>query len=153
MRRWEEDLRSDAKESLPRWSPQQRDVMMATCIEFRIAFNRDKLWSRKGLEQALIAWKKGLQADSQSRQPRWDVAHRLRAENLIAKQEKDMRTQAAAQKKKKDDQWKAMFGGFWGKVRLLAGLLAVFAFMGFLNIILDIIGNWTLFAWHGQSKT
>ncbi len=69
MRRWEEDLRSDAKESLPRWSPQQRDVMMAACIEFRTAFNPDKLWSRQGLEQALMAWKKGLQADSQSRQP------------------------------------------------------------------------------------
>ncbi len=66
MRRWEEELRLEARNTLTRWTPQQRDVMTAACIDVQVAYRLVKEWPMDGSKQALAAWGKGLQADAQS---------------------------------------------------------------------------------------
>ena len=126
MRRWEDEIRSDAKDRRLRWTPQQRDVMMAACIEFRVEHNPDKVWREAAAKEALAVWKKGLQADSQSRHPRWKPSQRRENEKLIAEHEKNIAAATAARKKKKDDEWEARYGGFGGKIKLLGQFLAFF---------------------------
>ena len=139
MRRWEEELRFDAKDALPRWTPQQRDVMMAACIGFRLKYNPDREWRADRLRQALTAWRRGLQADTQSRQPRWNAAHIRKTEEYIAKTEKAIAAEAAAREKKSDDEMKAFFGGFWGKIKLGAFALIIFSIDPLANFVLSWI--------------
>ncbi|KAF6236643.1 hypothetical protein HO173_004934 [Letharia columbiana] len=138
MRRWEDELRFDAKDALPRLTPQQRDVMMAACIGFRLKYNPNKEWRADRLKQALTAWRQGLQADKQSRQPRWNAAHIRKTEEHIAKTEKAIAADAAARKKKSDDEMKAFFGGFWGNAFALA-TLAFFSIGPLANFVLSWI--------------
>lgn len=131
MCRWEDELRLDAK----RWTAQERDVMIAACIEFRIRYNPNKEWRVDRFKQALMAWRKGLQADAHSRRPRWNVAHRRENGIYIAGYEKEMGLGVAARTKKRCDKWKARLEGTWGNSILGALILAVFALGPFLKLL------------------
>ena len=116
MRRWDEELRLDAKNAQPRWTPQQRHVMMAACVHFRLRYNPNTEWRVDRLREALAVWEKGVRVDSQSRQPRWNATLRRRFKENITKRRKRMAADAAARmKKKKEDE---ELGGFWGKIEL-----------------------------------
>lgn len=136
MRSWEDELRFDAKDARPRWTPQNRDIMIAACIEFRVCYNPNTEWRVDRLNQALAAWRKGLQADAQSSQPRWTATHRCRAEQIMKLQEKKMAADEMARRKKSDDEWNARFGGIWGKFKLGALYLAC----GLLVLVIPCFG-------------
>ena len=111
MRRWEEELHLEAKTALTRWTPQQGDVMTAACIEFRVAYRLVEEWPMDRTKQALAAWKKGLQADAQSSQPRWNATYRREMATLIIVTEKRIAAQ---------DERQVPFGGNWGGSSLVS---------------------------------
>lgn len=144
MRRWEDELHFDARDARLRWTPQQRNVMAAACIEFRFYYNPNKQCREDRFEQAVTTWRKGLQVDAQSSQPRWNAAHRWKAEHFMKREEKRRAAEEVTRKHKSDYEWKAQFGGIRGKVKLGAqyfacGLL-VLAFISF-GPLLGFIGT------------
>lgn len=133
MRRSEEELRLEATNTLTRWTPQQRDVMTAACIEFQVAYRLVKEWPMDGSKQALAAWRKGLQADAQSLQPRWNANHRREMATLITITEKRIAAQ---------DERQAPFGGKWGGIKF-----GVLALAGTLDLAYFCIGPLLDFMW------
>ncbi len=133
MRRWEEELRLEARNTLTRWTPQQRDVMTAACIDVQVAYRLVKEWPMDGSKQALAAWRKGL-ADAQSPQPRWNATHHRREmATLIIITEKRIAAQ---------DERQAPFGGDWGEIKL-----GVLALAGTLDLAYFYIGPLLDFMW------
>lgn len=117
MRRWEDELRFDSKDVGLRWTSQQRDVMVAACIEFRLYYNPNKCWRLDRFEQALTAWRKGLQADVHTSQPRWNAAHRWKAERFMKREEKRRAAEEMASKMKSKYERNAQLRGVWKKVK------------------------------------
>ena len=133
MRRWGEKLRLEARNSLTRWTPQQRDVPIAACIEFQFAYRLLKEWSMARSKQALAAWRKGSQADAQNPQPRWNATHRWEMATLITITEKRIAAQ---------DERQAPFGGKRGGIKL-----GVLALAGTLDLAYFCIGPLLDFMW------
>ena len=141
MRRWDGELRLDADSDQPRWTPQQRDVMMAACNHFQLVYNPFTNWRGDRLKEALTIWEKGMQVDSQSRQPRWNATLRQEFEKQIALEREELAEEAAARKKKEFEEMQSRLRGCWGKVKLAACLvvelavLATWALMALMTVV------------------
>ena len=111
MRRWDDELRLDAKSAEPRWTPQQRLVMMAACVRFRLVHDLNKEWCEERLKEALT---------------RWDAVMRRGFARRIRKERNGLAADVAARKKKAGEDWFPDFGGFWGKVKLALVIILTF---------------------------
>ncbi len=141
MREWKDILEEDAKSPSPQWTAQERDVMMAAYVCFRVIY-KPKDWGTSKLHQYLKVWRRGLQADTQSPRPRWLAQDRAAHERIIKLLENGMAEQATARKEAeqaKMDAWWAKHQGFWGKLKLvvkaLGALVAMFALLLIINLL------------------
>ena len=103
VRRWEHELRLDSRDTLPRWRS-ERDVLKAACIVFLLRYEPDKERREDRLKEALKVLKTGLQADSRSSPPRWNVIQRRKIKKLVVRLERTHASEVAATKQKDRDE-------------------------------------------------
>ncbi len=126
IRKWEAALQEDAKDALPRWTPEQRDIMLAACIQFRFVYNPNQKYRVSSVEKAYAIWRRGLEADARSKPQRWTSSQRMIAEKTMELNENTIMEEQAAREHREKEEWEADFGGFWGKIKLLGLLFLLF---------------------------
>ena len=113
-RRFEDELHSDAKDTLLPWTPQECDLMMPARIELQTKYKTNKEWR----EDLFKGSSDGLEKRPTSRVASLDgtEAEGRRRKDPIAAAERYMAVVAAARKKKKEhDEWEAQHRRFLGR--------------------------------------
>lgn len=141
MRDWKKILGEDAKSPAPQWTAQERDVMMAAYVRFRISHGPPR-WHTPTLHEHLRVWRRGLQADAESQRPRWHFQERAFQEKFIKETEdylaKAEAARNAAERAEREAFW-AKHRGLWGKLKLAAKALGLLGVVVILTLCLNVV--------------
>ena len=99
VRGWKKILDQDARSPTPQWTAQERDVMRAASVKFRIDYGPNKVYTSHCREM-LEVWRKGLEADAQSTRPRWTSQQRAADKSQINRMEAIVARSAAEREQK-----------------------------------------------------